>query len=66
MLSQHMDEGSFLLKPRNKSSVPTDCFSTISYLNKQKHTSERPAYLQLICDSVMHVFCFTLAVAVGQ
>lgn len=38
MLSQHMDEGSFLLKPRNKSSVPTDCFSTISYLNKQKHT----------------------------
>jgi len=65
MLSQHMDEGSFLLKPRNKSSVPTDCFRTISYLNIQTHMhSERPAHLQLNFD--MHVFSLTLAVAVDR
>lgn len=38
ILSQHMDEGSFRLRPRNKSSVLTDCFSTISYLNIKTHT----------------------------
>ena len=38
MASQHMEDGSFPLKPKNRSSVPTLCFRIISYLNGKGYT----------------------------
>lgn len=35
MASQLREDGSFLDKPRNRSSVPTVCFRTISYLGTE-------------------------------
>lgn len=38
MASQHMEDGSFPVKPKNRSSVPTLCFRIISYLTTRvKH-----------------------------
>lgn len=37
---QHAVEGSFLVNPRNISSVPTCCLNTISYLEKKKKVSD--------------------------
>lgn len=35
MASQHIDDGSFPLNPKNRSSVPTLCFRIISYLHTE-------------------------------
>lgn len=35
MASQHMEDGSFLLNPKKRSSVPTLCFRIISYLHTE-------------------------------
>ncbi|TNN43143.1 hypothetical protein EYF80_046675 [Liparis tanakae] len=41
MASQLMEDGSFLFRPRNRSSVPTLCFRRTSYLEHTGVTCKR-------------------------
>lgn len=48
MASQHIEDGSFLFKPKNRSSVLTFCFRIISYLHKDNTLQTKKTALHLV------------------